>query len=280
TSAKGNAPIAKLFTALGASSAIGTPQALVDGDPATSWAEARPGDGHGEFVSLAVPSEVSITKLSIVAAKGQASPRKFYLVTPDKTFAVMILSAMQPGESYDIPFAEPIKTSCMALVLEEAYVTQPKPDVGIADLQAYSELEQGGATAEDIAKTLGGSGARTDAAAGVLKRAGDAGAKAVLATYASLEPAGRARAIEVASSMPCDVGAQVLIAALGDKERQLASKAEKRFFTCKKDAAPALIATLGSADLEARARVAPILAMAAPSLAYEPLAKVMGEGSP
>jgi HEAT repeat protein len=114
----------------------------------------------------------------------------------------------------------------------------------------------------------------------VLKRAGDAGAKAVHGAYAGLDATGRARAVEIASSMPCDVGAQVLIGALGDREAEIARRAKAKLERCGKVAAPALIASLGGPDLPTRGRVAPILSAVAPVLAIDPLARAMGEGTP
>lgn len=280
-------PVARLLVALGASSALTAPQNLVDGNPSTAWAEARGGDGHGEFVLLRAPNEVPISRLAIVPSPAAASaaktaaPRRFYLVTPDRTIAVTMPedAALHPGRAYDVALSEPIKSSCLSLVLEDAYTQgQSKPDVTIAELYAYSELEAGGAAIDAIARELGVGGARAQAAAGILKRAGADGAKAVLGAIASLDPAGRGLAVEVASSLACDEGAPVLIAELADRETELARRARTKLERCGKSAAQALALALASNDFATRARVAPILGSVAPSAAIDPLVNAMGQG--
>src|SRR5262249_20735376 len=122
-------PLARILRASTASSAVGSPGALTDGDLETTWAENRGGDGHGEFVQMNASSDVEIAKLVIVARPPSRAiphgigPRKVWLAADGKLFAVTFPEDpwARAGASYDITFATPLKTSCLALVLDEAF---------------------------------------------------------------------------------------------------------------------------------------------------------------
>jgi HEAT repeat protein len=292
-SARGGArdlPLAHLLLATGASTAIGAPAAMTDGDLATAWSEGRPGDGHGEFVTMRAPADVPIARLAITpapttpAAHG-AAPRTFYLVTDTRTIAVVLPEDawMHPGASYDIPLVEPIRASCLSLVLDKAYVRpgEAHPEVTIAELTAYSELDHPGATLREVATALGGGGARGEAAKGVLERAGDDGLVAASAAYASLDPAGRALAVDAAiGAGTCEASAPLLIAAAGDRDPEVARKGREKLERCAKRATRALVSAVRGTDMAARATAARLLATVAPSEAIDPLVEVLGQGEP
>jgi HEAT repeat protein len=283
-----DAPLARLLFATGASTAIGAPSAMTDGDPATAWSEGRPGDGHGEFVTMRAPADVPIARLAITPAPTTlpphgAAPRTFYLVTDTRTIAVTLPEDawMHPGAAYDVPLVEPIRASCVSLVLDKAYArpNEPHPEVTIAELTAYSELDHPGATLGEVAKALAGGGARADAAKGVLERAGDAGLAAASAAYASLDAAGRALAIDAAiGAGTCEASAPLLLAAMGDRDHEVARKGREKIERCGKRATPALLIALRSADMTARANAARLIASVAPSEAIDPLAGALAQG--
>lgn len=294
-------PLAQLLVAEGAS----TPPpakatALVDGDAATSWAEARPGPGAGEFVTLRSPAEVPLARFVVTpaptaptaataaaAAKPNAAgaaPKTFYLVTDARTFEVTMPEDAwsKPGASYDVALPEPVRSSCVTLVLGDAYTRgNARPDVTVAELTAYSELDHPGATLDEVAKLLTGGGPRAQAAAGVLKRVGKGGLAALAAAYDHLDEAGRALAIEAALSRPCEESAPLLVRAMADPDREVARKGREKIESpsCGRNAAPALAAALASGDDATRIFVAPMLAAVAPSQALAPLAAAMGKGS-
>lgn len=284
------APLARLFAPVGASSAVGTPQAVADGDPTTTWAEGRAGDGHGEFVLLRSPAEVPIARLAVIPippstgrpdAVRRAAPRRLFLVTNERTYAVTLPedAAQHPGRAYDVPLPQPLRSSCVALVLDEAYATSAsKPEVTLAEVFAYSDLEERGADAEAVAKALSGGGARADAAAGVLKRAGESGVRAIRSVFSGLDASGRALAVDVATSAPCEESAPLLVGALGDADAQVAHKARGKLERCGKAAAPALAVAVAGTDPRARALAAPLLGTVAPAAALAPLALTMGDG--
>jgi HEAT repeat protein len=267
--APADAPLAPLLVAEGASSEIGSAHALVDGDPKTTWGEARPGTGAGEFVVLRAAAEIPITHLEVTIAPPDdapqnnltkstpsktAAPKSFFLVTEKKIYAVTLPedASTHPGESYDVAFAEPITTACMTVVLDEAYSRDPHPDVAIAEVAAFSAFDAPGAKLADVAKILNGGGPRAESAAALLKRAGDAGLAATVAVWDSLDVAGRALAADVAGSGACPAATPLLVKALVDRDHEVARKGEETLDRCGRAALPALAEIVGHGDERTR----------------------------
>jgi HEAT repeat protein len=282
-------PLARLLLATGASTAIGAPSAITDGDPTTTWSEGRPGDGHGEFIVMRAPADVPITHLAITIAPPTpsshgAAPRTFFLVTESRTIAVTLPEDawMHPGAAYDVPLVEPLRASCLSLVLDKAYERprEPHPEVTIAELTAYSAFDGPGATLAQVAKGLGGGGARGEAAKGVLERAGDAGLAAAAAAYEGLDAAGRALAVDAAiGAGSCEASAPLLLVAMGDADREVARKGGEKLERCGRRAVPALLAALRSPDETQRANAARLVASVAPSEALAALVDALGDGT-
>jgi hypothetical protein len=285
-----DAPLAKLLTARGSSVGQSRGVELTDGNVDTTWQERRPGAGQGEFVVMAAPKEVPIARLQFAlspraassASSGgaDAAPKTFFLVTDTRSFEIMVPeeAARKPGEVYEVTFPQPIEASCLSLVLGDAYAHgMAHPDVGLAELVAYSEFDSPGTTLDDVAQRL--SGPRGGAAAQVLERAQGALA-AVSKAYGKLDAGGRALAIDVAASGErCDEAAPLLAHAIcdaaGDKAEQSVIKAREKLARCS-GAGPALAQELRG-DASSRACVAPMLAALAPREALEPLADAMAE---
>lgn len=276
------APLAHLLVARGSSVPGSRGLELTDDDPKTVWHELRPGVGQGEFVVMAAPSEVPITRMQVVlapaGAEGQGPftvPKTFYLVTSSSTFEVSVPEDAQrkPGEAYEVVFPKPVEATCVALVLGDAYAHGvAHPDVGVAELVAYSEFDAPGATLEDVAKQL--SGDRGAAAAQVLERAGPGALDAVSKAYAGLGARGRALAIDVASSRDrCEDAAPLLATALCEKRGEAPRKAREKLERCPA-AAPTLAQHLRQ-DASSRACVAPLLAFLARADALDPIADAM-----
>jgi HEAT repeat protein len=289
--ASADPPLAQLLAAQGASTAVGAPKALSDGDPETTWSEARPGQGQGEFVLFQAPHEVPLTRFALVVAPKApkpdgAAPRTFYLATDAALFEVTMPEDawLHPGAAYDIALPEPLATSCVALVLGDAFTRgNAKPVVTLAELYAYSAFDAAGpapAKLETVALALSGGGPRAEAAAGVMKRAGEAGLDAAASAFGKLDPAGRALAVDVAASgTRCESSSRLLVPALSDPDEVVREKARAKLEEphCGRAAVPALVAALGGA--ETRVRAATLLASVAPSLGLAPLAKALGQGS-
>jgi len=277
TGAQGQVPLAKLLVARGSSVPGSRGAELTDGDVQTVWSEKRPRVGQGEFVVMAAPRDIPIAKMQIVVAppspdKHGAAPKSFYLVTNAETFEVTLPTDawVKPGPAYEIVFPKAIEASCLTIVLDSAYDRGlAHPEVGIAELYAYSEFDVPGATLDDVAQKL--SSERGIAAAEVLKRAGPAALAAAERAYDGLDPRGRALAIDVAASHErCEEAAPLLARGLCDRGGQAPRKAGEKLQRCS-GAAPVLAKKLRE-DTASRACVASTLAAIAPAESLEPIA--------
>lgn len=280
-------PLARVLIATGGSSP--NAPALTDGKVDTVWSEARTaGDGHGEFATMRAPSELPIHALVVTIAPPRpkpegASPRTFFVATDDKMFLVTMPEDAwsKPGQAYDVPLPEPVRTSCVAVVLDEAYLrSAAPPEVSIAEIGAITKFDVEGAKLDDVARAL--ASPRGEEAAALLRRTGDDGLAAVVTAYASLDARGRALAVDVASSAGSCNGpaAELLTRALADKEMEVRRRALGRIERCGKSAGEALVLAVRGDDEVRRAAAAPLLATVAPSIAIEPLAEQMGKGAP
>ena len=276
-----DSPLARLLVARGSSVPGSRGAELTDGDVSTAWNEKRPGMGQGEFVVMAAPADVPISTMQVVITKAGpraangAAPSSFYLVTTTQAFEVSLPedASSKPGESYEIAFPQPLSTSCIALVLDSAYTRGlPHPEVGIAELAAYSEFDSPGATLEDVAKKL--SSERGVAAAQVLERAGDEALGAVENVFDTLEDRGRALAIDVAAAHErCDDAVPLLARGACTKGGQAARKAHEKLERCQ--GAALLLAKRLQEDAATRSCIAPTLAAIAPQDALDPIADAM-----
>lgn len=279
-------PLARVLLATGGS-APGA-QALTDGDPGTAWSEARPGDGHGEFVTMRAPVEVPIHALAVTVAPSApkpdgAAPRSFFVATDERVFHVTLPEDgwRTPGASFEVALPEPVRTSCVAVVLDEAYARGlAAPDVSIAEVSAITQFDRDGATMDDVAAEL--SGARAEEATAMLLRADGAGLEAVAKRWEDLDPRARTVAVDVAASTgQCDGGAMSLLTrALADADREVTRRALGRVERCGKDATEALALAVRSEDEAQRAAAAPLLATISPSAALAPIRAVLGAGRP
>ena len=280
------APLARILVATGGSAPA--PGALTDGKLDAAWSEQRPGDGHGEFVTMRAPSELPIHSLIVTIAPARpkpegAAPRTFFVALDDRLLQVtMPEDAWQkPEQAYEIPLATPVRTTCVAVVLDEAYAHgAAAPEVSIAELSAMTKFDIDGAKLADVAKALGSP--RGEEAAALLRRAGSDGLTAVVGEFATLDARGRALAVDVASSVGSCTGpgAELLTRALADREIEVRKRALGRIERCGKAAGDALVLAVRSDDEAVRAAAAPLLATVAASLAIEPLAEQMGKGAP
>ncbi len=259
---------------------------LTDGDASSTWSEDRPGDGHGEFVTMRAPVELPLEGLVLTIApkepKGEgAAPRTLFVATDKALFRVTIPEDAwsKPGASYDVALPSPVTTSCVAVVLDEAYEHgKAPPVVSIAEVNARTTFDREGASLTDVARALGTS--RRGEAEALLRRAGPAGAAAVASVFASLDVAGRTRAVEVASASPCDdEGTSIVARALADGDTEVRRKALGRVERCGKSGAAALAKAVREGTEAERAAAAPYLAMVAPTAALAPLSEKLGEGS-
>lgn len=268
-----------------ATSAVGDPAALTDGDLETTWAEGRKGVGKGEFVQLDVARDVPITGLSFVirppkrAIAEGASPSRFWLATDDALFSISLPKNAwsKPGRSFEISFDEPVETTCMTIVLDEASAPanrEQNAEVGFAEIIARTTFDE----AEDpvaLVGALAGGGARARAARAMLQRAGDEAFRATAERFDSFDEAGRALALEVLDVAPCEISAPVYLdAALSSAEGQ-AHHGRDRLRRCGPEAGPSLLSAIVEGPDERRILAAQTLSLAAPELAVSPILEVL-----
>ena len=276
----------RLLRATAASSAVEKKFAtLTDGDLATSWSENKTGAGRGEFVSLATAEEVGITSFDLVVRPTEdvpdgAAPRRLYLATPGALFEVTLPEdAWQkpPGTRYAVKLPAPLHTSCLAVVLDEAFAPAGKAGarVTIAEIEAHTAFD--GASPEALAGALTGGGERAREAAALLARAGGAGVQAVIGVYEKLDDQGKQLAAAVIDAAPCSAQvsffAERFAAASGAPARIKPAPGEvdpellharDRLRRCGRAAAPALVKMVAEGAPRARTAAADELSVLAP----------------
>jgi hypothetical protein len=278
-------PLARLLVATG-SSAPGA-AALTDGSADTAWSEKRPGDGHGEFVTMRAPPEAPIVGFGLTIAPRTprpegAAPHTLFVATDSVVFHVTIPEDAwsKPGQSYGLSLPVPVRTTCVAVILDEAYGrVRDAPEVSLTEAFALTRFDTDGASIDDVAAAL--ASARRDEAAAILKRAGDQGLAATAKQFAKLDAQGRQLAVDVAANAgSCEGPAiELLTDALADKEVEVKKSALGRLERCGRAAAPTLATIVRGSDERRRASAAPLLAAMAPAIAATALAEVLGKGS-
>ncbi|HMI83691.1 MAG TPA: HEAT repeat domain-containing protein [Polyangiaceae bacterium] len=282
-------PGGQILQGAAASSGIGNPGALTDGDPESTWSENRGGEGAGEFLRMNAPEQVAITSLSIVVRpltkevpKG-AAPRKLWLATPDALFAVTFSEDpwAHAGTSYDVKFPAPLKTRCLAVVLDESYAKGANPDVNVtlAEVTAHTEFD-GKIDPAELAGALAGGQERSRMAAALLARGGEPAYEAVTRVYPELDDAGRVLALEVIDNAPCSRSAPLYVKATEIGRPGEIHHAVDRLTRCQRAAAPALIAAIASGQDKQKIQAAHILSLVAPGLAVETLVPLLPAAKP
>ncbi|MEP7050606.1 MAG: HEAT repeat domain-containing protein [Pseudomonadota bacterium] len=240
------APGFGLLHAVAATSAVGSPSALSDGNPQTSWAENRGGAGRGEFVLFNAPSELPISGLDLwirpatAAVVDGVAPREFWLASEHELLKVtMPEDAWKfPGARYTIPLDPPLQGSCLALVTESAFDENPRARVTFSELRARTEFDTSSVPA--LVAALAGGGERAQAAEAVLRVLGQPAFEAVAVAYDSLDEGGRRSALNVLDQAPCITSLPVYLAAFSGRSPAQAIHARDHIRRCGKAAAPFL----------------------------------------
>lgn len=274
--------------AYAASSAVGEPQWLTDGRPETSWAEARGGDGRGEFVLMRPVSGAPLVALEFLVRAPEAPPAAGAAATsgaapgagaaPKAAWLAARGLVMridwsedawrQPGAWYRVALPEPLTVDCVALVLELGYDESPDARVSIAELRGITEL--GALEPEALVARLATPGEAGAAAVPALVQWGSAGVEAVLGAFGALDALGRSRALDVIETAPCERTASIYAGLLTDPNPDAARRAERRLRACGSAAHGALRAAFERADAPpSGVATAGALAALAPALAVE-----------
>ena len=266
-----------VLRAVAATSAVGQPKALTDGDPNTTWAENRGREGRGEFVLMQAPRELPIEAFEFVIRPPEGevehgvSPKEFYLVTTPKVFAVKLDEDAwaHPGALYEAVLDQPVQTDCVALVTETAFQSHKEARVTFAELRARTAL----ATKDlpTLVATLKGGGPNAEAAGAALRSLGAEAFEAVAAAYDSLDEDGRRVALDVIDHAECRISAPVYVRALLGRYEAHRLHARARLRRCAAEATDELVEALDGADAAERDLIANELALAAPGRAIETL---------
>ena len=271
-------PLARVLRGSTASSAIGAPGAITDGDLETTWAENRGGDGHGEFVQMNAPVDVEITKFAVTvrpptrAIAHGVGPRKVWLAADGKLFSVSFPEDpwQHAGTSYDVTLTTPLKTSCLAFVLDEAYARGESKDmeVTVAEVTALSPFD-GASDLAGLVGALAGGGTRARMAAAILTRGGSPAFQLTADGYDKLDDAGRVLALEVLDGAPCAISAPVYTRAMVHGFPGESHHAETRLSHCGKDAVAPLALALEAGPDKQRVAAAQELSLVAPPVAID-----------
>lgn len=243
-----------VLSALAASSAIGAPQALTDGDPETTWSEDVGGAGKGEFVVMHAPPELPISGLEITirpklaALADGAAPERLFIAGPRDVVEVTLPEDAwkNPGARYRIALEPALQSSCLALVLDSAFDSNKAAKVSVAELSVVSEFAPSELPA--LVATLAGGGQRAEAAKALLVAGGPAAFTAVSQAFPGLDEGGKRVALAVLDQAPCETSAPVYVAALIGKIDAQVKHARNRLSRCGAAGGEALAQALGKVD--------------------------------
>ena len=273
----------RLLRAVGASSAVGWPSALTDGDPETTWAENRGGAGRGEFVVMRALSDVPISAFDLLvrpphkAVPNGVGAELLWLITTHDVFKVRFTNDpwKTPGTHYRIALARPVVTDCVALVTDSAYGESPKSEVTFAELSARTEFEA--ANIDNLMGALAGGGARAEAAGSVLSGMGEPAFAAINSRFSALDEGGRRVALDVVDHAPCELSTSVYIKAiLGNIEEQR-RHATDRLRRCGEKAKPYLVTAAETAEGSRLASIVEALSEVSPGAATATIVARLGK---
>ena len=270
-----------ILRAVAASSAVGDPKALTDGDPNTTWSENRGGSGRGEFVRMLAPGDLPITGFELVIRPPEAvvehgaAPRELYIATTDRLLRVrMPEDAWQhPGARYGVTLARPLTTDCVALITESAYSEAPNARVTFAELAARTEFDD--SAIEGLVGALAGGGERAQSAASALRAIGRPGFEAVAGAYEQLDEGGRRVALDVMDHAECDQSAPVYVKALLSPHRAHRLHARERLRRCGEVAADLLVQELARGNPRAQPLIAGELSLIDPARAVRSIVPLL-----
>jgi hypothetical protein len=273
-----------LLRAVSASSAVGAPGALTDGNVETTWSENRGGDGRGEFVLMNGAAQLPLKAIELVvrpptAAVDQgAAPRELWLVTPTSVVNVSLPEDAwrTPGARFRVPLEPPLQADCVALVLESAWGTGVKQRVTLAEVGAHTEFDE--SSVPGLVGALAGGGQRAEAAGVVLAAMGPPGWKAVASAFERLDEGGRRVALDVLDHAPCDTSLDPYLQALLGPYPAHRVRARDRLRRCGKEQPELAVRALERAPRRAQPLLAAELALVAPERAVRAIVNLAGRG--
>jgi len=272
-----------LLHATGASSAVGNPAALTDGNLETTWAENRGGAGKGEFVVMNAPGELALEGVEFAVRPPlanpahAAAPKELWLATSQQLFAVTLPEDAwaHPGARYRVRFPAPLKDDCLSVVLDAAFDERADANVTLAEVSAVTSL--GSVNLLELVAALAGGGPKSQSAKVVLRSLGQPAFDAVAAGFSKLDEGGRRAALEVLDAAPCATSAPAYVEALLGPHEAQRIHARDHLGHCGSEAAPLLAAKLSTARGPELTTLAEMLADIAPVAAVELFVPLMQE---
>jgi HEAT repeat protein len=262
-----------LLRAVAATSAVGSPSALTDGDPETTWSENRGGAGRGEFVLMQAPPALPITALELVVRPPTrpvelgVAPKELWIASADRVLHVTLPEDawQHAGARYLVPLDRPLRSDCLALITESAWGGSAKSRVTLAELTAHTEFDQ--STLDGLVGALAGGGKRAEAAASALSALGPPAFERVVKAWDRLDEGGRRVALDVIDHAPCEIRSPLYLRALFGPYAAHRIHARDRLRSCGKDAAQAIEAALQTAPRRAHPLLVNELALVGPERA-------------
>lgn len=248
--APGTAPPRALLRALGATSAIGDPAALSDGNLETTWAENRGGSGRGEFVVFRAPSgvplhgvELAVRPPAAPVTKGVA-PRELWVATSKSLYLVTLPDDgfREPGTRYSVRFPESVQDDCVAIALESAFAERPDAEVTLAEVSVTTGLDN--IDLPSVVEALAAGGQRAEQAKPLLRALGQPAFEALVTRFEELGEKARLDALDVLDSAPCETSAPAYVAALASRYETHHARASERLRRCGAAATGALAGAL------------------------------------
>ena len=279
-------PAPALLRAAGASSAIGNPSALTDGDPETTWAENRGGSGKGEFVVMNAPGELPLDGLEFTLRPARAipehgaAPSELWIATSKDLFKVDFPEDgwAHPGARYGVRFPAPVTSDCVAIALEKGFDERPDARITLAEVGATTSLATADISA--LIAALQGGGQKAEHAKVLLRALGKPGFDATAAAFNGLDEGGRRVALQILDAAPCATSAGPYVEALTGPSAAQRQHAADRLPRCGPEAAPLLEQKLKTASPSAFPELAEKLAAVAPAESVAIFVRLMDEKQP
>jgi hypothetical protein len=260
-----------------ASSAKGSPAFLSDRNEKTVWTEDRGGDGRGEFVIFDTPELLPVTQVAwTFPADKAAVPTTFWIATDKSLFRVVMDPAQRvPGQRFRVELPAPETTSCVALVLDGAASSEGSIDVGLAEFEARAAVDAAAIAA--MVTRLDQPETDADPIIRTLAALGKTSVEVLSARYPTMSVAGKARALTVYDSLPCEETARSYVAAIetASSDGHLAQRLER----CGSVGEKAVLRALPKAEGERAVVLAQLLAKMSPSRAADRLVPLLAKGN-
>ncbi|MBW2457160.1 MAG: HEAT repeat domain-containing protein [Deltaproteobacteria bacterium] len=281
-----------------ASSAVGRERGgMTDRKLETRWAENRPAEGSGEFIVMTSSEEVPVLGFDLVIRPTVdleppgAAPRTLFIATRNELFEVTMPGDAwleEPGTAYSVTLPRPVKSDCVAVVLDQAYLRPDGQAVSITELRARTELDATGADFAALAKALDGPDEQSGMARALLLRSGKRAVQATIAAYPELGAVGRRRALDVIDSGDCGATVAFFVERYVGRDRgddfdpdldPLARHAHDRLRLCRPQATASLTTTVQKEPPgKRRGWAARELATIAPGKAVGTIVEVLDQG--